>query len=287
MRRVEKLRIAQMFWNDPAVASSDQDRSPSVRSWQTDSDPFDFVDPPNGFVNLRGLIIRTDFSNKEAWDEFLRILADSEKSGKEDLLSTGTGAEPMEVDDEEDEDESSDEEDEENVDPLPDPATGSTSATSQPPFAEDASAFIIIDPSVNPAPHIAPEILLNASNIALLRLFNDVDIIPVPSLPPSNKRIKPATNPLVDHTGFQEVYHGRLIWVYDSTSNRDGSVRAVRQKAGIYGTATGDSWRARARPIWELHVSLDSGALDIDFGTEDRYDWSERKRNFEFIGVST
>ena len=50
---------------------------------------------------------------------------------------------------------------------------------------------------------------------------------------------------------------------------------------------SGDSWRARAQSIWELQISLDSGALSIDFGGEDRYDWIERKRNFEEVGVST
>jgi len=141
------------------------------------------------------------------------------------------------------------------------------------------NAFLALD--------LAPEFregFLNASNLTLLRLFNDVDIVPCPKLPQGAQRIRPA-NRLVDRDGYQEVYNGRLIWVYDSQSNLDGSVRAVTGRGSIYGTASGDSWRAKGTHIWELQVSLDAGVMKIDFGGSDCWTWEERKRNFAEVGI--
>jgi len=47
----------------------------------------------------------------------------------------------------------------------------------------------------------------------------------------------------------------------------------------MYGTATGDSWRARVSHICELQVNLHCGGMKIDFGGLDRWDYSERQRN--------
>ena len=44
---------------------------------------------------------------------------------------------------------------------------------------------------------------------------------------------------LVDYHGWQEVYTGKTLWVYDARSNADGCVRLVSGVgAGMYGTAT-------------------------------------------------
>ena len=44
---------------------------------------------------------------------------------------------------------------------------------------------------------------------------------------------------------------------------------------------SGDSWRARVSHICELQVNLASGAMTIDFGGLDRWDYAERARNME------
>lgn len=40
-----------------------------------------------------------------------------------------------------------------------------------------------------------------------------------------------------------------------------------------------DSWRARVSHICELQVNLASGAMSIDFGGMDRWDYPERVRS--------
>ena len=42
-----------------------------------------------------------------------------------------------------------------------------------------------------------------------------------------------------------------------------------------------DSWRARVSHICELQVNLASGAMTIDFGGLDRWDYPERVRNMQ------
>lgn len=42
-----------------------------------------------------------------------------------------------------------------------------------------------------------------------------------------------------------------------------------------------DSWRARVSHICELQVNLASGAMTIDFGGMDRWDYPERVRDME------
>ena len=48
-------------------------------------------------------------------------------------------------------------------------------------------------------------------------------------------------------------------------------------------TCSGDSWRARAPFIWELHVNISGKTMQVDFGGEDRYDGGERMRNFDTV----
>ncbi|ETW80659.1 hypothetical protein HETIRDRAFT_440437 [Heterobasidion irregulare TC 32-1] len=123
--------------------------------------------------------------------------------------------------------------------------------------------------------------LTSLSNLSALRLLNGVSIRSAPSVPTGTKRIKPG-NRLVDLDGLQEIYTGKMLWIYDTRSNEDQCVRLVSQQgSNLYGTATADSWRARASHITELQVNLASGAMKIDFGGLDRWDYSERKRNLE------
>ena len=79
--------------------------------------------------------------------------------------------------------------------------------------------------------------LANISNITALRLFNDVDIRSAPPIPESASRVK-SGHPLIDFHGWQEVYNGKSLWIYDTQSNLDECVRAVSQASDIYGTAT-------------------------------------------------
>ena len=45
--------------------------------------------------------------------------------------------------------------------------------------------------------------------------------------------------------------------------------------------SSGDSWRARVSHIPELQFNMTYMGMQINFGGEDRYDYSERKRNLE------
>ena len=79
--------------------------------------------------------------------------------------------------------------------------------------------------------------IVNISNLRALRLFNDVDIRPAPSPPPGTKRISPP-KPLIDQGGWQEIYSGKNLWIYDLRSNTDECVRVVSQAGDFYGTAS-------------------------------------------------
>jgi hypothetical protein len=148
-------------------------------------------------VRRRGLILRTDFSNDHAWADFCDIVRRSEREGLRDLPSS-PGGENTEAGGDEDDESSSDEDD-----------------------PSDTLAFVFVEP---PPEH--RDALMNQSNLSLLRIFLDADI--APSHVPSEKAKQIVNNlPICDCDGFQEVYSGRLLWVYDTTSNQDGSVRLV------------------------------------------------------------
>lgn len=49
---------------------------------------------------------------------------------------------------------------------------------------------------------------------------------------------------------------------------------------------SGDSWRARVSHICELQINLYSGAMKIDFGGLDRWDYNERLRNVQEATVA-
>jgi len=55
----------------------------------------------------------------------------------------------------------------------------------------------------------------------------------------------------------------------------------VSGHSDIYGTATGDSWRARVTHIHELQFNMSHLGMKIDFGGLDKWDFKERTRNLE------
>lgn len=68
---------------------------------------------------------------------------------------------------------------------------------------ETDAIFIVVDPTRQPLGGTSQELLSGASNIKLLRLFNDVSVAPCPPLPTAvPKRIKPGHR-LIDEDGFQ------------------------------------------------------------------------------------
>lgn len=207
-----------------------------------DADPLDqLLDDVDG-----GLVLRTDFSNDEAWLAFLSRLKVAEK----EYAQANKPAEHDE-DTKMDDDDESDSESE---------ASGQLIKVIDPLTPGDRSLFQDI------------------SNLRALRLLNDVDIRPAPTPPTGKKRIS-SPNRLVDRSGWQEIYSGLSIWVYDSRSNTDQSLRLVSQKGDVYGTATGDSWRAQASHIYELQFNMTFLDMKINFGGLDRWDLDERTRN--------
>jgi len=69
------------------------------------------------------------------------------------------------------------------------------------------------------------------------------------------------------------------LWIYDAMSNQDLCARLVSKQSDFYGTATGDSWRAKVTHMCELQVNISNGAITINFGGMDKYTYEERARN--------
>jgi len=154
-----------------------------------------------------GLLLRTDFSNDDAWGVFIQRLQDSEKDILDAMRNTNNDQE-MQT--------------ESNVDEA---AETSDSDSETPP---NHIIKVISQPNMH---------LQNISNLTALRLFNDATIRSSPIPPKGTRRTMPG-NRLVDRNGFQEIYTGKTIWIYDQQSNVDESVRAVSQVGDFYGTAT-------------------------------------------------
>ncbi|KAH9931081.1 uncharacterized protein BXZ73DRAFT_90167 [Epithele typhae] len=280
-RRRWRLRVAETFWGLPveqknAYLAAISQNLPSIEAiedaeFTVDDDPLD--DESDDAPGL-GVLIRTDFTNDGAWQAFHTRLQEAEAEFASDAAgeamgqdndvaqvsgpstSSATSSAAME-DDREGDDE---DEDEEGIECL----------SSTPIFHV-----------VNPVDPEARATLASISNLKALRLLNDVGVRRAPAPPQGTKRIKPP-NRLVDHDGWQETYAGKTLWIYDAQSNTDQCVRLVSQTGtSMYGTATGDSWRARVSHICELQVNLAMGAMTIDFGGLDRWDYVERARNLE------
>lgn len=170
--------------------------------------------------------MRTDYSNEEAWQAFYGKLQEGEAEftsgdSPEDVPTAGhsseaTGRSPASSGRDNDPDAMDMDEDDEHE-------------------AEDEESpqiFFVINPPPEGRARFA-----HISNLAALRLLNDVDIRSAPAPPAGTKRIKPPHR-LVDHDGWQEVYAGKTVWIYDAKSNADQCVRLVSGVGGPYGTAS-------------------------------------------------
>nr|VWO99409.1 AP1 [Ganoderma boninense] len=298
-RRKWRLRVANAFWSlssdeKTSYLASISQNPPSLEDvedadFSMDDDPFDDVsDNAPGL----GILLRTDYTNEDAWQVFYARLQDAEAElasetladlpsgeGEGDNISMGiaetsegqsaspsaaaaASATPTDAEGDSAMDETGEDEDADEGD-----GDGGLAAP----------VFFVVN-AVSPDERAK---LTGISNLTALRLLNDVDVRRAPAPPRGTKRIRPP-NRLVDHDGWQEVYVGKTVWVYDEKSNQDQSVRLISQRGTpMYGTATGDSWRARVSHICELQVNLATGALTIDFGGLDRWDYVERARNLE------
>lgn len=208
------------------------------------SDPFDFADEPDGVIPLRGIIVRTDFLDDDKWTAFCETVLKSEQAGMADLLDSSTAPESAtDAPNYGAEEEESSSEDGDGQDADRGTAVAGGAADKSVHASSDSDAFIFFDPSKETSPPGGRPLLQNASNITLLRLFNDIDIVTCLPIPQGGKRSKGSlsTSPsarLVDWHGFHEVYSGRMIWVYDPRSNADGCARLITQRPTKYGLPT-------------------------------------------------
>ena len=180
-----------------------------VADFSTDDDPLDdiSVDAPGV-----GILLRTDYSDEAAWEAFCAKLQEAEREFAPESSDAGAAvveSAPAEGAPEDDNDMDVDEESEEEVPRV---------------------FYVVNDPA-------RKELFTDVSNLSALRLLNDVSIRRVPPPPPGTSRAKPP-NRLVDVDGWQEVYLGKMVWIYDKKSNSDQCVRLVSQQSAMYGTAT-------------------------------------------------
>ena len=163
-----------------------------------------------------GIVIRTDYSNEDAWSHFVKKLRESEVEFVESTQEPEADTEGSDT-----------------VATTNDSMAIDPSSADSDDSSDEMSTIKIIDPTT-------PEgraLLHDISNLTALRLLNDVDIRPSPDRPPGTKPTFPPS-PLVDQGGWQEIYFGKNIWIYDSRSNLDECVRVVSQVGDVYGTAT-------------------------------------------------
>ncbi|KAJ7188505.1 hypothetical protein C8R46DRAFT_979619 [Mycena filopes] len=260
-RRKWNLRVLEEFWASPEFDLSGP-ATATAEEFLNDDDPSDAL---VGEGPQLGLLLRTDFSNEDAWQSFCARLKSEEQDFIQSMQptpsaptevaqgSSSTADVKMVADGDDDEDEESDDD-------------------------EGLTAPII--KIIDPVSELDRALVQNISNLRALRLLNDVDIRPAPPPPQGTKRYSPP-NRLVDKKGWQEIYAGLTVWIYDTRSNADQCARLVSQEGDVYGTATGDSWRARVTHMCELQFNMIYLGMKIDFGGLDRYDYPERKRNLE------
>jgi hypothetical protein len=241
-RRRWKLRVAQKFWasgektlssvsteqimilftKDPRHSNISQTTAGGTDNnadFHMDSDPFDEASTNREEL---GILLRTDFSDEAAWLAFYSRLEEGEKefaaSPLEEVTMMDDQPEPNEAN--------------------PNGTAATTTAEDDSDESDDENSLSVIFHVVNPSLPQERALLTNISNLAALRLFNDVDVRQAPTPPPDTKRIRPP-NRLVDSDGWQEVYVGKNLWIYDAKSNSDQCVRVVSQTSSdMYGTAT-------------------------------------------------
>ncbi|KAH7341971.1 hypothetical protein B0J17DRAFT_648822 [Rhizoctonia solani] len=270
-RRHLKLEVVEEFWKLDRAQKNEQIKNAKPASFELGSDPYDIPKlEESRVVGTRGIIVRTHFDsdNESAWGAFLITLKEMETKSLADVPNIQAESDSDSEDGEEADQQN---EDEEMAEAGPPPIT----------YESDA-IFTVIDPVNQETYHALRDRLSNASNIALLRLFNDVSVVPSPSLPSdAPKRIKPGHR-LIDEDRFQEVYSGGRIWVWDRQSAKDQTLRLISPQVFAYGDATGDSWRVKASHMWELQLNLDEGMrIDFSRGTGPGWDMNERTRNLK------
>ncbi|KAF9528540.1 hypothetical protein CPB83DRAFT_854337 [Crepidotus variabilis] len=255
-RRKWCLRVLYESW--PTITSEVQ--PPDFGTSIVPDDP----DPQDGLLEDEelGLIIRTDFTNDTAWSNFYNKVLETQKELVSDLKAGASGS----ADD--------------SVDTKADVAMNDVSQTTDDnsKSGSDCESAPDIVKFLYPQDPETRQQLTNLSNLKALRLYNDVGIRTAPTRPEGTKPISPS-NPLIDQNGWQEIYSGKNIWIYDSRSNTDECVRVVAQKSDFYGTATGDSWRARGTYVCELQFSMAYQGMNISFNGMDGWDHAERSRN--------
>lgn len=257
-RRKRILHILAHLWGSLAATPPSESLGSngpfSTSTTIHDFDPMDHLLDDDGEL---GIVIRTDYSNEDAWSNFVKKLREAEVEFFESTQEPEADTEGTE-----------------KVAATNDSMAIDPSSADSDDSSDEMSIIKIIDPTT-------PEergLMNDISNLTALRLLNDVNIRPSPDRPPGTKPISPP-NPLVDQGGWQEIYFGKNIWIYDSRSNLDECVRVISQVGDIYGTATGDSWRARVAHICELQFNMSRLGLKVDFGGLDRWDYGERQRN--------
>jgi len=250
------LRAAREFWSLSSSLDREAETGSGYEDFKIDdSDPFD--------VKLDGdelgILIRTDYSNEEAWNAFFRKIQQGEKEIQEMMADSDTKRDADVTD-----------RDIEMGNSTEDNSDSDDSSTLYPLILKVINCDI-------------PEeidLFKDISNLTALRLLNDLDIRPSPTLLPGAKKIV-NPHPLIDQDGLQEIYVGKNIWIYDSQSNIDECVRVVNQTGAFYGTATGDSWRARVSHVCEMQFNMTYFDMKVDFGGIDNWDYRERQRNLE------
>ena len=224
-RRMLLLRVADEFWKSLESGSLVENIASPVSVTQypfiwirvvilAQDDPnldrMDGDDPCDAITEgpELGILVRTDYSDEGAWQESYSRLQECEKEfakeiemGENDAPQSNTEDVEMEEDSEGDSDD------------------------------EPSTILHVLNPISVPERNMFTDI----SNLAALRLLNDVDIRPIAN--PAGKRISPPHR-LIDYGGWQEIYDGKSIWIYDTKSNTDRSVRVVSQQGDFYGTAT-------------------------------------------------
>ena len=214
----EKERLAQL-----AADPTGQD---IFRAAQKDIDgvplsPLEYAEDLSDITesSVLGVVVRTDYTDDEAWSRFVEDLLESEK----DLIT------PLD----------------ENVD-VPESNQASFSGAEQ--YATEnagsdtdgssdsgaESSFAFLDP---PESSSLRQNLSGMSNLAALRLLNDVDVASAPA-PLAGGQAISTQHRLINLDGFVENYHGPLVWIYDYRSNTDRAARVVSRRPESIEAAT-------------------------------------------------
>ncbi|KAF8717761.1 Tryptophan synthase beta subunit-like PLP-dependent enzyme, partial [Rhizoctonia solani] len=280
-RRQLKLEVVEQFWTLNKAQKHEQISSAMKMevpaSFELGPDPYDILNLKDSrIIGTRGIVVRTHLDSKDepTWNAFLTTLEDLERKSFGDLPDA-----QMESDSDSDEEEEEEGQGEGEETSQRNEDEEMADAGSKPICYESDALFTIVDPVNKEVYHTLRNKLSNASNITLLRLFNDASIAPSPSLSDNApKRIKPGHR-LIDEDGFQEVYNGGRIWVWDYQSTKDQTLRLISPQVFVYGDATGDSWRVKATHMWELQLNIDNGMrIDFSGGVGVGWDMNERAR---------